>query len=89
MAHRHGRGSRAEWACETATKRAGARPTLHRSQPAQLRSARAARLPLLLPEALVSVLPDEPIVLPVGHTFMMTDRRVHAAIMRALDPAPA
>ncbi|HET7603111.1 MAG TPA: hypothetical protein VFK36_08855 [Gemmatimonadales bacterium] len=32
---------------------------------------------------------DEPVVLPVGHTFMMNDRRVHAAIMRALDPDPA
>jgi hypothetical protein len=34
-------------------------------------------------------LDDELIVLPVGHTFMMNDRRVHAAIMRALDPDPA
>ena len=32
---------------------------------------------------------DEIIVLPAGHTFMMNDRRVHAAIMRALDPDAA
>jgi hypothetical protein len=34
-------------------------------------------------------LDDEIIVLPAGHTFMMNDRRVHAAIMRALDPDAA
>jgi alpha-beta hydrolase superfamily lysophospholipase len=27
---------------------------------------------------------DHPTVLPVGHTFMMNDRQVHAAILRAL-----
>jgi len=32
---------------------------------------------------------DRPIVLPVGHTFMMNDGRVHAAIMRALHPDAA
>lgn len=28
---------------------------------------------------------DHPTVLPVGHTFMMNDRRVHAAVLRALE----
>jgi hypothetical protein len=28
---------------------------------------------------------DEPMVLPVGHTFMMNDRRVQAVVRRALD----
>lgn len=27
---------------------------------------------------------DEPTILPVGHTFMMNDRRVHAVVCRAL-----
>jgi hypothetical protein len=27
---------------------------------------------------------DQPIVLPVGHTFMMNDRRVHEAIVEVL-----
>jgi hypothetical protein len=27
---------------------------------------------------------DRPVILPVGHTFMMNDRQVHAAIRRAL-----
>ncbi len=30
---------------------------------------------------------DRPTILPVGHTFMMNDRRVHAAICRALEQA--
>ncbi|HYD74738.1 hypothetical protein [Ramlibacter sp.] len=46
-------------------KRAGARPTLHRSQPAQLRSARAARSLVLLSVVLLPALPDAPMVLPL------------------------
>jgi hypothetical protein len=32
---------------------------------------------------------DRPVTLPVGHTFMMNDRRVHAAIRRAMEPSIA
>lgn len=28
---------------------------------------------------------DQPLILPVGHTFMMNDRRVRLAIQRALE----
>jgi hypothetical protein len=32
---------------------------------------------------------DQPIILPVGHTFMMNDRRVHAVIKEVLSADPA
>jgi hypothetical protein len=32
---------------------------------------------------------DQPTILPVGHTFMMNDRQVHAAIRRALKQVAA
>jgi hypothetical protein len=32
---------------------------------------------------------DRPMLLPVGHTFMMNDRKVHAAIRRALEQGAA
>jgi hypothetical protein len=46
------------------------------------------RTPLSLAVEETKIIPsDRPTVVPVGHTFMMNDRQVHAAIGRALAPS--